>query len=134
MSKLRLLIETPEKQFFAGDAESVIMDTLDGEIGVLPGHLPMIAALVTGHIRINAGGTWREAALSEGFAQIKNETVIIMADTAEWPEDIDVNRALEAKQRTEERLKSRQSEIEYMRAQIALKRALNRLSVSGKNT
>ncbi|MDR1067566.1 MAG: F0F1 ATP synthase subunit epsilon, partial [Clostridiales bacterium] len=71
-------------------------------------------------------------ALSDGFAQIKNKTVLIMADSAEWPEEIDVNRALEAKRRSEERLKTRQNEIEYVRSKVALKRALNRLNASGK--
>lgn len=130
---LNLTIATPEKMFFTGEAEQIIITSTDGEMGVLPGHLPMVVALGAAPIRIQTADGWREAALSGGFAEIETDKVVVMADTAEWPEEIEINRAMEAKTRAEERMQNRLSEIEYLRTQIALQRALARLKVKNRN-
>ena len=125
----KLHISTPEKLFFNNDVESVILSSIEGELGVLSGHIPMVTALATGVIRIRAGGKWKTAVVSGGFAEIKNDEVVVLADTAEWPEEIEVNRALEAKKRAEERIRLRENEVEYVRSIAALQRAMARLRV-----
>lgn len=132
MQKFTLNISTPERQFFSGEVESVVLTTTEGEIGVLPNHATMVVALDAAPVKIKLNDGWREAALSGGFAQIKGGQVVILADTAEWPEEIEVNRVLEAKKRAEERIQARLSEVEYLQSQVALRRAMTRLSVIKK--
>lgn len=129
MSSFLLSISTPEKVFYHGPVESVVLATTEGEMGVLDKHMPMVVALGMAPMRIKTEQGWRTAALSGGFAQIKGNRVVILADTAEWPEEIEVNRALEAKKRAEERLRQHKSEVEYLQSQVALKRAIMRLRV-----
>jgi len=129
MSLFKLHISTPEKLFFNNDVESVIMTSIEGELGVLSGHIPLVTALAPGVLKIRAGGEWKIAVVSGGFAEIKNDEVVVLADTAEWPEEIEVNRAMEAKQRAEERLRLSTSEVEYARSVAALQRAMARLRV-----
>ena len=130
MNTFKLHITTPERDFFNGEVESVVLTSTDGELGVLAGHMPTVVALNASPIKIKIGGEWREAALSGGFAEIEGNRVYVLADTAEWPEEIEVNRAMEAKLRAEERIRARHSEAEYMRSVGALQRALTRLTVS----
>jgi F-type H+-transporting ATPase subunit epsilon len=130
MEKFKLHIATTERSFFSGEAESLIITTFDGEMGVMPGHMPMVVALENAPVKMKIDGEWREAALSSGFAEITGDKAVIFADTAEWPEEIELNRAIEAKRRAEERLTARRSDVEYMRSQVALRRALTRISVS----
>lgn len=122
-------VYTPEKQFYNGQVESVIIASLDGEIGIMPGHLSMVVALTSAPAKIKADGKWHIAAISGGFARITPDEVTILADTAEWPEEIEENRALEAKKRAEERLQAHRSEVEYIQSRVALERALMRLTV-----
>lgn len=124
-----LHIATPEKDFFADVVESLVLTTTDGELGVMAGHASMAVALASAPMRIKTKDEWRCAAIIGGFARIKKDYVIVFADSAEWPEDIEESRALEAKRRAEERLHAQQSEIEYMRSRVALERALARLTV-----
>ncbi|MDR1439017.1 MAG: ATP synthase F1 subunit epsilon [Clostridiales bacterium] len=126
----KLNIATTERNFFSGEADALTIMTPDGEIGVLVGHMPMVVAIENAPVRFRAGGEWREAALSGGFAEITGDKVVILADTAEWPEEIELNRALDAKRRAEARIREHHSDIEYMRSQVALQRALTRISVS----
>ncbi len=129
-ARFYLEIVTPERTFFSGEVEMVIFKAPDGEIGVLGNHTPMVAAVSPGPVRIKKDGEWLEAALTEGYVEVTREKTIILTDTAEWPEEIDVNRARAAKERAEERLHSQLSRIEYMRSQAALARALTRIKVS----
>ena len=129
MSLFKLHISTPEKLFFNNDVESVVLTSTEGEVGVLSGHIPLVTALATGTIKMRMGGEWKTAVLSGGFAEIKNDEVVVLADTAEWPEDIEINRAQEAKKRAEERIRLRESEIEYARSVAALQRATERLRI-----
>ena len=126
-----LQISTPEKEFYKGDCESLIIKTIEGEMGILPGHMLMVVALDIAPIRFKAkdDDEWFEAAVLGGFAQIKGDHVDILADTAEWPEDIEVARAMEAKRRAEERLQSHTNDVEYYRSELAKRRALARLQV-----
>lgn len=125
-----LVIKTPEKKFFTDVAEEVILETIGGQIGVLPGHEPMVTAVAIGPIKIKQNGEWQEAALSEGFMEVNQEMVVIMVDTAEWPDEIDANRARRAEERAQERLQGKLSHLEYVQSKAALQRAISRLEVS----
>lgn len=128
-NSFKLSISTPDRQFFDGECESLVVSSQDGEMGILPGHLSMVITLISAPARIKVNGEWKIAAISGGFARIKGDSVIILADTAEWPEEIEINRAERARQRAEERVKAHVSEVEYMRSRVALERALMRLTV-----
>jgi F-type H+-transporting ATPase subunit epsilon len=127
---MKLSIETPEKVFYSGEAEALTLTTPTGEMGVLDHHELTVAALDTGPLRIKVGGVWRQAALSGGFAHIKGTEVVILADTAEWPEEIEISRAIEDKRRAEEQMRARNSEIEYLEAMVALKKAVLRINMA----
>lgn len=125
-----LEIVTPDRSFFSGDVEILIVKTPNGEMGILGGHIPMVVAIAIGPIKIKKDGEWLEAFMSEGFMEIKQENSILLADTAEWPNEIDINRAKAAEKRARERLQRQLSQIEYIRSQAALQRALSRLKVA----
>jgi len=127
-----LEVVTPERNFFSGEAECVIFKSVDGEMGVLPMHAPTVTAVNVGPLKIKADGKWIEAVVTDGFAKIMPDKVVIMTDTAEYPEEIDVNRAKAAKQRAEERLQKQLSQLEYMRSKTALARAMARLKATSK--
>jgi len=129
-SVFNLEIVTPERKFFSGEVEMVILRTSGGEMGILKDHVPMVTAVDIGPIRILKDGKWIEAVLTEGFMEIKHEKTVIFTDTAEWPEEIDVERAKAAKLRAEERLARQVSELEYIRSRAALARAMARLKVT----
>ena len=125
-----LVIKTPEKSFYEGPVEEVILETPTGQIGILPGHMTMATAVIAGVMQFKVDGKLTNAFLSEGFADVDAEKVTILADTAEWPEEIDVNRAKRAEERARERLQGQLSHEDYIRAQAALQRAFARLKVS----
>jgi F-type H+-transporting ATPase subunit epsilon len=128
-AKVSLEIATPDRIFFQGDIEMVIIKTPQGDMGILPGHVPMVVAVNVGPIMIKKDGEWLEAALSEGFIEIKQHKLVLLTDSAEWPNEIDENRAKAAKQRAEERLQKQLSQIEYVQSRAALARAMARLKV-----
>ena len=125
-----LVIKTPEKNFCSEPAEEIILETPSGQIGILPGHEPMVSAVAIGPIRIKKEGEWEEAVLSEGFLEVNQDMVVILVDTAEWPDEIDENRARRAEARAQERLQGKLSRIEYAESRAALQRAISRLKVS----
>lgn len=128
-----LEIITPERQFFRGEVESVIIPTPDGQMSIQRMHEPMVAALSVGEMKLNIEGEWAICTTSEGFVEVRPDETIIFSQAVEWPNEIDVKRALEAKERAEERLRQQQSRQEYMRSQVSLARAMVRLRVGKKN-
>lgn len=133
MSTFVLEVITPEKVFYKGDIDSLTVDTAEGQRGVLAHHTPMAAALTEGVIRFQTGGQWKECYCSRGFMEVRPDEVIIMAQTVEWPEDIDVKRAEEAAAKARERLRQKQALQEYRSTQASLARALARLRVTSKS-
>jgi F-type H+-transporting ATPase subunit epsilon len=127
MAVFRLRLLSPEKNFFDGEATEVVFSTPEGRMGVMAGHAPAIASVAEGIIEILAGGVWKIAAVSQGFAEISFEKADFYLDTAEWAEDIDVLRAAEALKRAEQRFRSTTSQLEQVRTQAAMSRALARL-------
>ncbi len=125
----QLQIITPDKKFYKGEAQMVELTTTEGQIGVYARHIPLTAVVAPGVLRIHEKEGVKEAALMSGFLQVMPDQVTIMAEVAEWPEEIDANRAKEAKTRAERRLQSHDAELDVSRAELALKRALVRLEV-----
>ena len=130
--KFNLQIISPTRVFFDGDIDMVEMKTTEGEIGVLAGHIPLTAILEPGLLRIKNNDGDKEAALHDGFVMITKDKVTILAESCEWPDEIDVNRANEAKIRAERRIKSGEPAVDMLRAELALKKALTRIDIAGK--
>ncbi len=128
----RLRIIAPERIFYEGDVDMVELNTTEGEIGILPEHIPLTTIIAPGVLKITDGEEIKEAALLEGFMEVTKDMVIILAESCEWPDEIDVNRAEEAKIRAERRIKSGDSEINMTRAEAALKRSLTRLDLASR--
>ena len=124
----KLQIVTPERVFYEGDAGMVELSTTEGDIGVYANHIPMTAIVAPGVLKIHEGFDVRKAALHSGFIEVLPQEITIMAEVVEWPDEIDVKRAEEARIRAERRLKDNQAEIDVLRAKLALKRAMARLS------
>ncbi len=125
----QLRIITPDRVFYEGEVMMVEFNTTEGEIGVLPGHIPLTVIVKPGVLRIYEQEGEKEAALHAGFAEILPEGVTILAEIIEWPGEIDQERALHAKERAEERLHSRTPETDIARAETALQRAIARIQV-----
>ena len=117
-----LRIITPERVFYEGTVEMVEFNTTEGQIGVLPGHIPLTVIVKPGILHITEKDGEKEAALHSGFAEILPEGVIILAEIIEWPNEINENRA-------EERLRSKTPETDIARAETALQRAMARIQV-----
>ena len=121
----RLKIIAPERIFYEDAVPFVEFRTTEGEIGVYPGHIPLTSIIAPGVVRIHTtDGEIKEAALLEGFSEILPNEVVILAETVEWPDEIDANRAKEAQIRAERRLQSQDGDMN--RAELALKRAIVR--------
>ena len=125
----QLRIITPDRVFYEGEVEMVEFNTTEGEIGVLPGHIPLTVIVKPGILNIYEAEGEKQAALHSGFAEILPERVTILAEIVEWPEEIDAQRAEAALQRAEERLRSRTPETDVARAETALQRAVARIEV-----
>lgn len=128
----KLQVIAPDRIFLEDEAEMIELTTTEGEIGVLKDHIPLTAIVAPGILRIKKDGEEKEAALHEGFLEILGDKVVILAESCEWPDEIDINRANEAKIRAERRLKSADAEINETRAELALRRSLVRLSLAEK--
>ena len=125
--KLRII--TPDRTFYESDVVMVEFNTTEGEIGVLKGHIPLTVVVAPGIITITEESGTKEAALHAGFAEVLGDSVIIMAEIIEWPSEIDLERAQEARDRAEERLRTRTPETDIARAETALQRAMARINV-----
>jgi F-type H+-transporting ATPase subunit epsilon len=129
----QLEIVTPEKKVVDTSAEEVQIPGKNGYLGVLPGHAPLITELAVGEITFRAGAIEQRLAVAWGFAEVLPGKVTILAETAERPSEIDVERARQAKERAEQRLASGETTVDVERALDALQRAESRLEVAGKN-
>lgn len=129
----RLKVIAPERIFFQGDVEFLEFRTTEGEVGIYPSHLPMTMIIAPGVLKIHNDGDVRQAALLSGFVEVLGNEVNILAESVEWPEEIDENRAREAKIRAERRLKGDDgASVDLHRAELALKRSVVRLNLIKK--
>jgi F-type H+-transporting ATPase subunit epsilon len=114
---------------YEGDCVSINLPLVDGYAGILADHANMVSIIKTGELRIDTGSEVLEYAITDGLLQIENGAVLILAFSAEKPDEIDEKRAEEAAERARLKLRRQQSRLEYRQAQAALSRALNRLKV-----
>lgn len=124
-----LAVVTPESEVLRTDAEMIIVRGVDGDLGVLARHIPLVTALKASVLVIKTEQGEERIAVSGGFLEVRGDVVTVLARTAERPDEIDTARAEAAKKRAEERLDQHSGEVDAMRAQLSLQRALIRLKV-----
>ena len=134
MPTIRLEIITAESQVFSDDVSAVIAPGVEGVLGILPHHAPLMTMLLPGELIIKKGGEENYFCVTGGFLEVRPDKVIILADASEYCEEIDIARAEEAKRRAEERLKSKAPDIDHAKAEAALRRSLARLKVAQRRT
>ena len=125
-----LRIVSPEGDILKEDVEFVVLPGGLGELGILPNHAPLIAGMEVGVIRYTLNGTVKRMAVTGGFVEVIENSTIVLADTAVRSEEIDVTRAIEARERAKKRLSARSNEIDVRRAELALRRALARIEAT----
>ena len=132
MDTFGLKIIASDKVFYEGRCRKLIIPAPDGEKGILPNHENMVIAIAVGTAKVQLSGEdeWRDLAVGTGFAEIVNNRVTLLVDTAERPEDIDVRRAQEQQERAQEQMRQKQSIQEYYHTQASLARAMTRLRVA----
>ena len=131
MATFPLKVLTIDHCFFEGDVDRIVVRTTQGDVGILPNHVPYIAALGIGALIIVQNGERRVAAVSGGCVDVTREGPTILARTCEWADEIDVNRANSAAERARTALQKKESDREYEVAQVKLKKALNRIRIAG---
>ncbi|HLC15507.1 MAG TPA: F0F1 ATP synthase subunit epsilon [Thermodesulfovibrionia bacterium] len=129
---LHLEIVTPTGPLLSEDVDEVVAPGTEGEFGVLPGHIPFITLLDVGECVYKKDGKPYPIFINSGYAEISNDRVTILAESAEKAEQIDAQRAEAALKRAEERLKAKQEGIDFTRTEASLKRSLIRLQMSKK--
>ena len=125
-------IITPDRIFYEGEAEFLEFTTAAGDIGVYAKHIPMTTVLAPGAVVIHNGEEETVAAVHSGFAEVLGDKVTLLAEIAEWPEEIDLGRAEAAKNRAEERIATKAADTDIKRAEYALRKAITRINVASK--
>ena len=125
-----LKIIEPDGMFFEGEGEFLEFTSVEGQMGVYKNHIPLTTILEPCVVKIHANGETKKAAVLGGFIEIQKERITILAEDANWPEEIDVERAKAAKQRAEERLDKKEAGLDVVRAEAALKRAMARIGAA----
>lgn len=124
---LHLEIVTPDRLFFSEEVEMVVVRGIEGDLAIMENRTPITTPLKIGKVRVFQDGEEKEACVVDGYVSALDNKVTIATDAAEWPEEIDVERAKAAKERAERRLANRPEGLDVARAEAALKRAINRL-------
>ncbi len=133
MKNFLLEIVTPEKKVYSEEADMVIVKGAAGELGILADHIPLVTPLKIAPVTVKRGAIRDLLAVNGGFVEVHKEKVVILAETAELPEDINLERAIAAKERAERRLAdSKKEEFDHRRAELALQKAINRIRVAKK--
>jgi F-type H+-transporting ATPase subunit epsilon len=132
MSTFLVEIVTPERKVYAETANMVSVTGIDGELGILPNHIPLVTPLRIAPVTIKRDGKVDVLAVSGGFIEVRKDKIVILAESAELATDINEERAEAAKQRAEQRLAAKRDEVDYRRAEMSLQRAMNRLNVKQK--
>jgi F-type H+-transporting ATPase subunit epsilon len=127
--KIQLEVVTPEKIALREAVDEVTVPGLEGELGILPDHTPLISSLKTGVLSYRQGSDRRQLHVSGGFVEIQADRVSVLSDVAEKPEEIDLERAQRARERAEKRLASRGDDTDFDRAELKLQRALIRIQL-----
>ena len=131
MSGIKLDIVTAERALYSEDVDVVIVPGVEGQLGILPHHAPLMTALQAGELRVRKGEEEFSLVITGGFLEVRPDRIIVLADAAERAEEIDVARAEEAKRRAEQRLAQRHAPgFDEARTEVALHRAMARLKVA----
>ena len=125
-------IVTPERVVFSEPVDFVVIPGIEGYLGILPMHAPIVSGVNIGIIKVITAGKETKMATGGGFVEVNNDKVVILADTAERSDEIDVNRAKAAKERAEQRLINRTHDVDVARVEMAMRRALTRLKAVGR--
>ena len=129
MEKIFVEIIQPKRILVSGEYDQIIIPGVEGDFGVLANHTPFITKLRPGILELISNDNSEEFAIHNGYVNIQNNQVKIVCETIEKREEIDINRAKQAKERAEMRMKSNEENIDFRRAELALKRALVRLNL-----
>lgn len=133
MSNVQVDIVTPEHIVYEGEVKMVIARGVEGELGVMPGHTPLVTPLKIGVLRLLKDGGEQLIAISGGFLEVRPDKVTVLAETAELPEDIDLERAKAAQETAQQRLETiEKTDRDYKITKLALERATNRINVAQK--
>lgn len=130
MTPFKLRIITPEKIFFDGDTEQVTVRTTEGDIGILAKHENFVANLPSGPMKIKIDGNFKIAAVSDGIIKVSKDVTTIIVTAVEWADEIDIEWAKRSEKTARERMEQHKNDVEFHYAELKLKRALNRISVS----
>ena len=135
MGKVNLEVVTPSGTVAEVEADVVVAPGIEGEFGVLPGHINFLSGIEPGELRYRNGEKTEYMAVTSGFAEVSNDKVSILVDSAEMAHEIDIERATSAMERAKERLEKKRDsdEIDFARAEAALQRAISRVKVAKKN-
>lgn len=128
-SQFYLEIITPERTFYKGEVESVIIPTVGGQMGILKGNIPLVTALQSGEVKIKKDGKWYYAANSEGFAEVTQEKVVLFCQTVFWPGEMEMAELEEKERRQQEALDMARDEKAFQLAKLALLRTHAKISV-----
>ena len=134
MGKIFLEVVTPEKVVVSQEVDMVVAPGTEGEFGVLPGHVLFLSGIIPGEMRYNSDSETISLVVSTGFAEVSDDKVSILVDAAERGTEVNIERAQQAAERARERLAKGKSaeDVDYSRAEIALKRAIARIKVGEK--
>lgn len=131
MNRLYLKVVTPDKLFFEGEIDMLVARTIEGDVGILLDHSPLVTILDIGRLVIKDGDERKIAACAGGYIDVRNNNITVVSDACEWEEEIDINRAERAKERASKRLEDKGTDT--FKAELALKKAINRINVGNKN-
>lgn len=125
-------VVSPERLVLREEVGSLVVPAAQGYLGVLPDHAPLVTGLKPGVVKYRVNGEVKRMAVSGGFMEVKDNKAVLLADTAERAEEIDVARAIRARERAERRLQERTADLDVARAETALQRSLARIRAAGK--
>lgn len=131
MNRLYLKVVTPDKLFFEGEIDMLVARTIEGDVGILLNHSPLVTILDIGRLVIKDGDERKIAACAGGYIDVRNNNITVVSDACEWEEEIDINRAERAKERASKRLEDKSTDT--FKAELALKKAINRINVGNNN-
>ena len=131
MTRLYLKVVTHDKLFFEGEIDMLVARTIEGDVGILLNHSPLVTILDIGRLVIKDGDERKVAACAGGYIDVRNNNITVVSDACEWEDEIDINRAERAKERASKKLEDKDTDT--FKAELALKKAINRINVGNKN-
>ena len=131
-TKFHLQVITPNNTFLDEEVEKAVIRTNQGDIAVLHDHIALVSPLQIGQFTVINGNNKRFATIAGGFIHVDLDKTVVITEAAEWQEEIDLDRAVKAKKRAEERLEKRRLEVDIVRAETSLQKALNRIDLAKK--